>query len=111
MVHLGFALDKDLTHQHLESLGQGCAQDVALELVELTGREEAARRHEHLVQLIHYRGFADNDLRRVWRLALTGQLGRYPEAGEPDVAGVVDQHIPRRNVLMYEAVLMDLADC
>jgi hypothetical protein len=38
-------------------------------------------------------------------------LGRNPESGEPRVAGVVDEDIRRLNILMYEAVLMDLAEC
>ncbi len=38
---------------------QGGVRDVALVLVELAGGEQAPRRDEHLVQLVHYRGFAD----------------------------------------------------
>src|SRR6202030_195275 len=59
LFHLGFALDEDLTDQGLQGLRQGRVRDVALVLVELAGREEAARRNERLVQLVHYRGFAD----------------------------------------------------
>ena len=38
------------------------------------------------------------------------QLGRNPETGEPCVAIAVDQHICRLDVLMYEAVPMNLAE-
>jgi len=38
-------------------------------------------------------------------------VGRNPEAGKPYVAGFVDEHIPRLDVLMYKAVAMDLAEC
>ena len=62
--HFRFALDQDLTDQSLEGLCQGRVRDVALVLVELAGREEAARRNEHLVQLIHHRGFADTGITR-----------------------------------------------
>jgi hypothetical protein len=54
---------------------------------------------------------AGNNLGRYGRLALVRQLGRNPESGEPYVAGVVDEHIRRLDVLMYEAVPMDLAEC
>ncbi len=45
------------------------------------------------------------------RLALAGQPGRNPEPGEPRIAGVVDENIRRLDILMYEAVLMDLTEC
>ncbi len=48
---------------------------------------------------------------RYGRLALVRQLGRNPEAGEPDVAGVVDEHVRRLDVLMDETAPMDLAEC
>src|SRR5258707_8292129 len=54
---------------------------------------------------------ARNDLRRRGRLALVRQLGRNPESEDPYVAGVVDEHIPRLDVLMYESAPMDLAEC
>jgi hypothetical protein len=38
-------------------------------------------------------------------------LGRNPESGEPRVAGVVDEDIRRLDILMYEALLMDLTEC
>ena len=59
LANLRFALDQDLTDQRLEGLCQGRIRDVALVLVEFARREEAARRNENLVQLIHYGGFAD----------------------------------------------------
>src|SRR5712672_1666303 len=56
---LGLALAQKRAHKALEGLCQGGVRDVALVLVELAGREQAARRYERLVQLVHYRGFAD----------------------------------------------------
>src|SRR5437868_4688767 len=53
---------------------------------------------------------AGNDLRRRGHRALVRQLGRNPEASEPYVFSVVDEHISRLDVLMYEAVPMDLAE-
>ena len=53
---------------------------------------------------------AGNDLDRYERLALVWQLRRNPEAGEPDVPGIVDEYVRRLDVLMDEAVLMDLAE-
>jgi hypothetical protein len=44
-------------------------------------------------------------------LALLWQLGRNPESGQPYAVGVVDKHIRRLDILMYEAVPMDLAEC
>src|SRR6267378_2646299 len=48
MTHLRFALDEDLTDQRLESLCQRRIRDVALVLIELAGREEAARRKNRI---------------------------------------------------------------
>src|SRR5882724_2192327 len=59
LVHLRVALAEDLMDKALEGLGQRRVRDVTLVLVELAGREEAARRHELLVQLIDERGFSD----------------------------------------------------
>src|SRR6266853_6229933 len=49
---LRLALAQNLAHQALEGLAQGGVGNVALILVELAGREQAARRDEHLVQLV-----------------------------------------------------------
>jgi hypothetical protein len=38
-------------------------------------------------------------------------VGTQSESGEAYVAGVVDEHIRRLDVLMYEAAPMDLAEC
>ena len=38
------------------------------------------------------------------RLAFPRQPGRYAEAGEPDVAGGVDEHVRRLDVLVDEAM-------
>ena len=54
---------------------------------------------------------ASNNLGRYRRLALARHLGRNPEAGKPHLAGVVDQHIRRLDVLMNEPRPMDLAKC
>ena len=59
VLHLGFALNQDLMHQHLERLCQRRVRYVSLVLVELACGEQPARRNQHLVQLIHHRRFAD----------------------------------------------------
>jgi len=56
---LGLALAQERADKALEGLAQGGVWDVALILIEFAGREQAPRRDECLVQLIHYRGFAD----------------------------------------------------
>jgi hypothetical protein len=38
-------------------------------------------------------------------------VGRNPESGEPDFAGVVNKDIRRLDILMYKTVPMDLAEC
>jgi hypothetical protein len=37
--------------------------------------------------------------------------GGYGKAGEPYLAGVVDEYVPRLEVLMYKATAVDLAEC
>src|SRR5580693_711165 len=54
---------------------------------------------------------AGNDLRRRRRLAVVWQSGGYGKAGEPYLAGVVDEYVPRLEVLMYKATPVDLAEC
>jgi hypothetical protein len=44
-------------------------------------------------------------------LALARQPRRNSEAGEPYAVGIVDKHIFRLDVLMYESVPMDPAEC
>src|SRR5260370_36436549 len=51
---LGLALAQKRAHKALEGLCQGGVWDVALVLVEFAGREQAARRYERLVQLVHH---------------------------------------------------------
>ena len=109
------------------------ARNVAVDPLQRVGGGKRQRARKHLVQgdaqrveiaagidrTIHAAGLlgrhvgegAGNDLRRHGRLALVRQLGRNPEAGEPDVAGVVDEHIRRLDVLVDKAVPMDLAEC
>ena len=48
-----------MADEGLESLGQRGIGNVALVLVELAGREQAARRDEHLVQFVRNRGLAN----------------------------------------------------
>ena len=59
LAKLDLAFAQDMADQALERLRQGGVRNVALVLVELAGREQAARRNEHLVQLIDHRGLAD----------------------------------------------------
>src|ERR1700692_215315 len=56
---LGLALGEERADKALECLAQGRVRDVALVLVELARREQATRRYERLVQLVHHRGLAD----------------------------------------------------
>ena len=56
---LGVAFTEKRSHKALKSLGERRIRDVTLVLIELAGREQAARRHEHLVQLIDDGGLAD----------------------------------------------------
>ena len=61
---LGLALAEKRPDQALKGLRQRRIGDVALVLVELAGGEQAARRHQHLVQLIDDRGLADAGIAR-----------------------------------------------
>ena len=56
---LGLALAQKRADKALKGLRQRRIRDVALVLVELAGGEKAARRHQHLVQLIDDGGLAD----------------------------------------------------
>ena len=56
---LGLALAEKRPREAAERLGQGGVRDVALVLVELARREQAARRDERLVEFVHDRRFAD----------------------------------------------------
>src|SRR6266403_677697 len=71
---LGVAFTEKWSHKALESLGERRIRDVALVLIELAGREQAARRHEHLVQLIDHGGLADAGIagyqHQLWGAAL-----------------------------------------
>jgi len=64
VAQLGFTLTQKRPDKALEGLSQGGVWDVPLVLVELAGREEATRRDEHLVQLVHHRGLADTGIAR-----------------------------------------------
>ena len=56
---LGVALAQERADQALKGLRQRGIRDVALVLIELAGGEQAARRHQRLVQLVDDRGLAD----------------------------------------------------
>ena len=61
---LGLALAQQRPDQALKRLRQRRIGDVALVLVELARGEQAARRHQRLVQFIDDRGFADAGIAR-----------------------------------------------
>ena len=54
-----FALREERTDQTLKGLGEGGIRDIAFVLVELARGEQAARRHQHLVELIYDGRLAD----------------------------------------------------
>ncbi len=100
-----------------EGLGQRGIRDVALVLVELAGGEQAARRDEHLVQLVDHRGLADpgiagdeHQLRRA--------IGHDPVEGREQrvdlalaaVERLGDQQ-PVRHVLRAQRERVDAAVC
>ena len=58
-MELSLALAQNLPDETLKGLRHGGVGNVALVLIELAGGEEAARRNQDLVQLIHDRGLAD----------------------------------------------------
>src|ERR1700733_10136660 len=60
--HFRLALGEDLTDEGLEGLRQSRVRDVALVLVELAGREEAAWRNQCLVQFIYHGRFSDTGI-------------------------------------------------
>ena len=82
---LGFALPQERTDQTLKGLRQGGIRDVALVLVELARGKQAARRHQHLVQLVHDGRLADpgiaGDQHQLRRAALDDAV----EGGEQDL--------------------------
>src|SRR6202051_1223238 len=55
-------LGEERADQGLERLAQGKVWDAALVLVELAGREQATRRHQHLVQFIDHRGLTNTGI-------------------------------------------------
>src|SRR5438093_13478859 len=52
---LGVALAEKIPNEALKRLRQRRIRDVAFVLIKLTRRKQSARRHEHLVQLVHHR--------------------------------------------------------
>src|SRR6266850_377036 len=61
-LQLGLAFTEKRLHKAPKSLGERRIRDVALVLIELARREQAARRHEHFVQLIDDRRLADSGI-------------------------------------------------
>ena len=59
LAELDLAFAQDMANQTLERLRQGGVRNVALVLIELARREQAARRNERLVQLIDHRRLAN----------------------------------------------------
>ena len=53
---------------------------------------------------------AGNDFRRCRRLALAWQPGRDAKAGEPYVAGVVDEHVLGLDVFVDQTALVGMAE-
>ncbi len=110
-------LARDVAVDPLQGIGGSERQSARQHLVEgdAEGVEIAARidRAVHAAGLLgrHVGEGAGNDLGRRGRLELVRQLGRDPESGKPDVAGLVDQHVRRLDILMDQAVPMDLVDC
>ena len=76
-VHLGFARNQDLPHQHLECLCQRCVRYVSLVLVKLAGSEKPARWDQRLVQFVHYRRLADTGI-SGYQYQLSGSLRHHP---------------------------------
>src|ERR1700733_15501322 len=72
------ALGKEQADKALEGLAQAGIRYVALVLVELAGGEQAARRHQRLVQLIDDSGLADAGIavhQHELRVALSNNSG------------------------------------
>ena len=58
----------------------------------------------------HVRQATGNDFRRRRRLALARQSRRDAKAGEPYVAGVVGEHVPRLDVFVDQTALVGMAE-
>ena len=112
---LRITLAEDLADQALEGLRQGCVRNVALVLVEFAGREQAARRDQHLVQFVHHRGLADPGIaghehefrRAIGHDAVEGREQRV-DLALPSVQLLRDQQ-PVRRVLRAEREWLDAA--
>src|SRR5262249_48564868 len=59
-----FAFAEQRPYQAPEGLGQRGGWNVAFVLIERAGREQAARRYQHRLQLVHDRGLADAGIAR-----------------------------------------------
>ena len=82
---LGVALAEKRSHKALKSLGERRIGDVALVLIELARREQAARRHEHLVQLIDDGGLADAGIAGDQHQLRSAALDDAVEGGEQGI--------------------------
>ena len=97
---VGLTLPQQVPDEALKRLGERHIRDVALVLVALAGGEQAARRHERLVQLVDDGGFADagvpgdqHQLRRAARHdAVEGGEQRFDLARAP--VEFLGQHQP-----------------
>ena len=76
-LELSLALAQNLPDETLKGLRHRGVRDVALVLIELAGGEQAARRHQDLVELIHHRGLAD--------AGISGDENEFGHAGGDDL--------------------------
>src|ERR1700726_534643 len=108
-------LARNMAMDPLQGIGGGKRKSAREHLVQGDAQrvEIAARidRAVHPAGLLgrHVGERAGNDLRRRGHLALLRQPRRDPESGEPDVAGVIDEDVRGLDVLVDEAVPVDLA--
>src|SRR6516165_9002163 len=99
---LRFGLAEQRAHQALKRLHQRRIGDVALVLVELAGRKEPARGHQHLVQFIDDRGFADagiaGDQHQLKRAATNYPIDRGDQGA--------DLVLPRIHLFLYQQLVL-----
>ena len=109
------ALGEERAHKALKRLCQGRIGNVALVLVELARREEPARWHQHLVQFIDDRGFADAGIARDQHQFRRAAPDDAIEGGEqdrdlalPPIKLLGDQQ-PVRRVVLAQREIVDAA--
>ena len=115
LAHLRVALAEDLSDEALEGLSQRRIRNIALVLVELSRCEQAARRNQHLVQLVDDRGLADPGISGDEHQLRPAALDDAVERGEqgvdlarPAVQFFWDQE-PVRGVVLPEREFVDPA--